>query len=82
MSRSTQKLVAHRGDWIYVDAEPNDRTAKTLFIMEDYVFWNDKARNAMLRPSDSSDKIYAQYDSGDLNVKDSGFKMFVSLGGY
>ncbi|KIM35370.1 hypothetical protein M413DRAFT_14599 [Hebeloma cylindrosporum] len=77
---STGKLMKHNGDWIYLDGEPNDKTAETLFIMEDYVFWNDKARNPMLRPSSSSNRVYAQYDSGDLNTKNSGFKMFVSLG--
>lgn len=79
ITRSTGKLMVHRGDWIWLDAEPDDKTANTLFIKEDYVFWNDKARNPVLRPSSSSNPGYAQYISGDLNTKNSEFRMFVSL---
>jgi hypothetical protein len=77
--RSTGKLMEHSGDWIYLAGDPQDKTAKTLFIVEDYIYWPTGDHNAMLRPSDSNHRIYAQYDSGDLNTKHSGFRMFVKL---
>ena len=65
--------------WIYFSNEEGDKSDSTLFYGEDYVFWNTQLPNMMLRPANSKDRIYAQYDSGDMNVKGSGFKPFINF---
>jgi hypothetical protein len=69
--------MAHYGDWIYLHSKLGDQSPHTLFIKEDYAFWNSRSRNSVLRPVDSSNPIFAQYQSGDMNTKNSGFRMFV-----
>ncbi|KAF8910210.1 hypothetical protein CPB84DRAFT_1842840 [Gymnopilus junonius] len=78
---STNKMMFHSANshWIYFSNEDGDKTDSTLFYGEDYVFWNTQLPNMMLRPANSDNRIYAQYDSGDMNVKNSGFKMFVKF---
>lgn len=73
--------MAHHGHWFYVDGEPGTKAANTIFLVRSYVNrWNGVSREAVLVPYDEQSKeIYAQYDCGDLNVKNSGFKMYVRL---
>ncbi|KAF8156047.1 hypothetical protein B0H34DRAFT_518855 [Crassisporium funariophilum] len=76
---STGMLMNHAGDWIYFSAGPNDKSASTLMIIEQDAHWNTRISYPVLRPSDSSNFIYAQYDSGDMNVKNSGFKAYIVI---
>ncbi|KIM37527.1 hypothetical protein M413DRAFT_257047 [Hebeloma cylindrosporum] len=79
--RTTGKLMARHGHWFYVDGEPGTKAANTIFLVRSYVDnWNGVTREAVLVPYDlQSREIHAQYMSGDLNVKNSGFKMYVNL---
>lgn len=66
--------------WIYIDRDPSDTSADTLFYRESYNYWNSPQTFVYtLRPSNDDDVIYAQYDSGDMNVKGSGFRAFVDF---
>jgi hypothetical protein len=67
--------MAHRDDWIWFDAQPGDKTDKTLFIEEKF------RDSTVLRPADSKTRVYADYKTGDLNVKNGGqgFLMYYSI---
>ncbi|KIM38947.1 hypothetical protein M413DRAFT_29860 [Hebeloma cylindrosporum] len=72
---STGKLMAHGGDWIWFNAEPGDETDRTLFVEEKY------RGSSVMRPADSSTRVHADYENGDLNVKNGGegFLMYYSI---
>ena len=77
--RSTRKLLRHGGDWIRFDGELGDTSDATLFIKqreEPYTLLYH------LRPADSSTVIYADDNTGALNVKSEGFKMNFELEEY
>ncbi|KAF8907697.1 hypothetical protein CPB84DRAFT_1768573 [Gymnopilus junonius] len=80
LERSTNKMMSHSSgsDWIYFDRDADDASGDTLFYRERYRFWNSPNTFVYtLRPSNSDNVIFAQYDSGDMNVKGSGFRAFV-----
>jgi hypothetical protein len=68
--------MAHSGDWIWFDKEPGDETDKTLFLEVKH------RGGSVLRPADSNIEIHANYDTGDLNVKNGGegFLMYYTFG--
>ena len=63
--------------WIYFDRSAGDTSDDTRFLIEEYRFTNTQEVAYTLRPANSGKVIYAQYDSGDMNVKGSGFRVYV-----
>jgi hypothetical protein len=65
---STGKMMVHLGDWIYFHADVDDYNDNTIFRYGD---------SSNLLPKDSSNPIYALFDDGDMNVKNSGFEVYI-----
>lgn len=64
--------MRHAGDWIRLDGAPGDTSDATLFIEQ----LEGTTPLSYMRPADTSAAIYADNDTGELNVKNSGFKMY------
>ena len=62
--RSFSKMMSHPSGrrWIYFGKEAGDHSAHSLFLVEEYVFWNSLLPNKMLRPSTDDNRVYAEYD--------------------
>lgn len=78
LRRTTRQLMRHGGDWIYLNGALDDTSDATLFIMQK----DDLFSYSILRPADASNQVYADYDSGALNVKNKGFQLYFRLKEY
>jgi hypothetical protein len=68
-------MMVRRGDWIYFDGDVEDYGNDTVFRVEN----SSEYLKYSLRPQDSVNPIYARYDDGDMNVKNSGFEVFFRI---
>ena len=67
--------MVRRGDWIYLDGDVEDYGNGTVFRAESSSGFSKPS----LRPQDSVNTIYARYDDGDMNVKNSGFEVIFRI---
>lgn len=63
-------MMVHLGDWIYFHADVDDYSNNTIFRY---------GESGILLPKDSSNPIYALFDDGDMNVKNSGFEVYINF---
>ncbi|KIM35068.1 hypothetical protein M413DRAFT_14741 [Hebeloma cylindrosporum] len=76
---STGKMMVHRGDWIYFDADVDDYGNETIFREGDPSEMYLSNYRYSLYPQGSGNPISALYDDGDLNVKNSGFAVYTTV---
>lgn len=62
--------MVHLGDWIYFHADVDDYSDNTIFRY---------GESGNLLPKGSSNPIYALFDDGDMNVKNSVFEVYIVL---
>jgi hypothetical protein len=72
--------MANHDDRIYVDGKPGDQIAQTVFLLDSKKDGNG-VPHYYLTVNATSQPVYAEYPSGEINTKNSGELIFISYPG-